>query len=65
MMRFRDLQVMLSFSLDVLIEQDLVSHLVQLMENIATKLKDHAEARKVLKAKVKLDDYHPPWLRIR
>lgn len=57
--------MILSFGLDVLVEQDLVPHLMQLMENIPVSLENPAEVRKVLKARIKLDSYHQAWLRIR
>lgn len=55
---------MLSFGLDILVEQNLVSHMMTLLENFAAKLEDPVEARKVLKAKTKLDGYHQGCLRI-
>lgn len=46
---------MLCFGVDVLVEQALIPHLMQMMEDIAIKSEDHAETKKVLKTKVKLD----------
>lgn len=47
--------MLLSFGLDVLVEHDLVPHVMRIMEEIANTIEDLFKTKKVLMAKLKLE----------